>query len=175
MASHEKLYRSQVRSSAVRKTRTHVRPKSLWCSAGRQAFVLKFLRLAIRALWHGLAATLARGLALRHEARDNGVARVKEARQISFKYTTTEVGGKEYNVSGRRRLHAHRHLPSKVADFRARFVWALLNCGLNFAFACHRHRHELPVPDGLCSISPRAPSTMATTWYLEELEDQRNY
>lgn len=35
MASHVKLYRSQVRPIAIRETRTRVRPKSRWCSPRR--------------------------------------------------------------------------------------------------------------------------------------------
>jgi hypothetical protein len=65
-ASHEELYRNDVRPIAARETRRRVRPKSRGLRKG-QFFVLELLealRLAIRALWHGLAATL--------EARDNG-------------------------------------------------------------------------------------------------------
>jgi hypothetical protein len=59
MASHEELYRSQVRPIAVRETRRRVRPKSYWCSprelCSRSPQACN--KEEELALWHGLAAS----------------------------------------------------------------------------------------------------------------------
>ena len=58
MASHEKLYRSQVRPIASRETRRRMRPKSRWCSPRRLCCrsPMGLARKEERALWHGFLA-----------------------------------------------------------------------------------------------------------------------